>query len=378
MSFVKSTRKHVKIKIAITGPSGAGKTFSALRLASGIGNKIALIDTENGSASLYSEQFDFDVLELRPPFTPDKYIAAIKEAEKLKYDVLIIDSLSHEWEGEGGILQTKESLDQKGGNSFTNWGRMTKPHNNFTSTYLQADINIIATMRSKQDYVIEQNDKGKQIPKKIGLKPIQREGTEYEFTTIFDIDMAHEASVSKDRTGLFIDKSFKITEETGKEIKNWINSVTSVVEPEKQSLKSFKPDSETMEKVEKMFDITNQFNEKREFFFFEIERNIAVFCGDLSLTNDEIISFKNEVLNSFKEAYIKQNGKYDLDEHFANKLLIKRIKDMSAKFNLANDMKYLESDIKKLCSEVWNTCKANPDAKLEDVFLAKSALLMPF
>lgn len=150
------------------------------------------------------------------------------------------------------------------------------------------------------------------------------------------------------------------------------------IEDKKPSVKNFKPDAETKEKVEKMFDITNQFNEKRDFFLSEIDRNIAVFCGDLGFTNDELVLFKNDVLNSFKEVYIKKNGAYDLGEHFANKLLAKRIRDLAARFNIANDMKYTENDLLQLRRDVWDTCKANLEAKLEDVFLAKSALLNPF
>lgn len=158
------------------------------------------------------------------------------------------------------------------------------------------------------------------------------------------------------------------------------NTIDVKIEEPKKLTKSqsFKPDSETIDRVEKMFDITNQFKEKEEFFNDGIERNIAVFCGDLGFSNDELIFFKKEVFNSFKEFYIKNNGSYDLDEHFANKLLSKRIRTMCNAFNLGNDMKYAEHDMQKLRKAVWDKFKANSSAKLEDVFLAESALLMPF
>lgn len=226
--FKKAERKRVKLKLAITGPSGSGKTFSALRLATGIGGKIALIDTENGSASLYSDRFQFDVLEISAPYSVEKYSQAIRAAVDAGYDVLIIDSISHQWRGEGGILNKKEQLDSRGGNSFTNWAKLTPEQEKFVAELLHSNIHLIATIRSKQEYAMAQDDKGKAKVQKMGLAPIQREGMEYEFTVVFDVAMNHEAEVSKDRSGLFADKVFKITEDTGKEIKAWVDSGVEV------------------------------------------------------------------------------------------------------------------------------------------------------
>jgi tRNA uridine 5-carbamoylmethylation protein Kti12 len=234
--FKKAQRTKAKLKLAITGPSGSGKTYSALRLAKGLGGKIAVIDTENGSASLYSDRFDFDVLEIRPPFSNDKYIGAIEASVKGGYDVLIIDSLTHQWAGEGGLLNKKEQLDARGGNSFANWAKMTPEHEKFKSSILHSNIHVIATMRSKQDYVLSENDKGKQAPKKVGLAPIQRDGLEYEFTTVFDCAMNHEAMTSKDRTGLFGDRAFLITEETGAELSKWLSAAANVPEQSKEQM----------------------------------------------------------------------------------------------------------------------------------------------
>lgn len=220
--FNKAKRNQVKIKIAITGPSGSGKTYSALSLASGIGSKIAVIDTENGSASLYADKFEFDVCNIDAPHTTQKYIDAIKFAEKEKYDVLIIDSISHEWTT---LMEQKTQYDAAGkGNSFTNWSAFTPQHNKFLSAFLNADLNIICCIRSKQEHILTQNDRGKQVPQKIGLQPIQRDGIEYEFTTVFDLSLTHDASVSKDRTGLFADQVFKITQETGEILKTWLET----------------------------------------------------------------------------------------------------------------------------------------------------------
>lgn len=208
----------------------SGKTYSALRLAKGLGKKIGVIDTENNSASLYADKFDFDVISLGPPYTIEKYIEAIEAFLKENYDVLIIDSISHAWAGEGGLLQKKEQLDSRpGGNSYTNWAKMTPLQEKFVSHLLHSPINLIVTMRSKMAYELV-DDNGKKKPVKMGLAPIQRDGIEYEFTTLFDVAQNHETSVSKDRTGLFVDKIFQITEDTGKQISEWLASGKPVID----------------------------------------------------------------------------------------------------------------------------------------------------
>lgn len=219
IQFKKAERKSVKVKIAVTGPAGSGKTLSSLFLAQGlaVNNKIALLDTENESASLYSDKVAFDTLCMNPPYITEKYIAAIDAAVTNGYEVLVIDSLSHNWAGEGGLLQQKEQLDQRGGNQFANWGLITKKQEELKAKILNSPIHIISTMRSKTEYAqIEEN--GRKKIQKLGLAPIQREGMEYEFSIVFDIAQNHEAVASKDRTGLFDGRIFKITKETGKEI----------------------------------------------------------------------------------------------------------------------------------------------------------------
>lgn len=227
-AFVKAERKQAKLKLAITGPAGGGKTYSSLLMATGMGKKIAVIDTENGSASLYSDRFEFDTLVIEPPYTIAKYLEGIRAAESAGYDVLVIDSLSHAWAGDGGLLQKKEALDARGGNSYTNWASITKEQEQFKSALLNSDIHIIVTMRSKQDYVLETNEKGKQAPKKVGMAPIQRDGIEYEFTTVWDIAMDHNAHVSKDRTGLFDGQVAKLSKETGEAIMAWLRAGKAV------------------------------------------------------------------------------------------------------------------------------------------------------
>jgi len=229
MQFQKAVKSAAKLRLAITGPSGAGKTFSALRIAKGIGKRIALVDTENHSAALYADHFEFDTISLMPPYTLDKYMDAIKAAVAGRYDVLVVDSISHAWAGEGGLLEKKGAMDVRGGNSYTNWAPITKEHEQFKSLLLTCDINLIVTMRSKQDYIIEISDKGKSAPRKVGLAPIQREGMEYEFTMVLDMAMDHNATVSKTRVSKFDGKVFQPSEETGTELIRWLNDGAPVV-----------------------------------------------------------------------------------------------------------------------------------------------------
>ena len=221
--FTKAKRSKTFLKIAVTGPSGSGKTYSSLRLARGFvgdSGRIALIDTENGSASNYDTLTDFDVLNIEPPFEQTKYISAINAAVAAKYDALIIDSASHLWKW---VLEYKSKLDKhapKG--SYTNWNEAGQKLEEAINAVLQSPIHIIFCMRSKMEYVLEQNEKGKQVPTKVGMSPIMRDGIEYEFTTVFDIGIeGHLAKASKDRTGQFTDKVELITEETGRQLRGW-------------------------------------------------------------------------------------------------------------------------------------------------------------
>lgn len=233
MELRKAERKQAKIKMGLQGPSGSGKTMSALLIAFGMTgdwSKVVVIDTENHSADLYAHLGDFLVLPLSQPFTPEKYSQAIEVCENAGMEVIIIDSISHEWEGKGGILDIHGSMV---GNSFTNWAKVTPRHNNFVQKILQSPCHIIATIRSKQDYVLSEKN-GKMVPEKVGLKGVTREGLDYEFTLVFDVDIKHQAEASKDRTGMFMDKpGFTVTPKTGERIKRWClsgKSVESVIE----------------------------------------------------------------------------------------------------------------------------------------------------
>ena len=222
--FQKAQRRKAKLKLALCGPSGSGKTYSALKIAKGMGGKIAFIDTENGSGQLYSHIIDYDIAEIGPPFSVDKYISAIKAAEESGYNILIIDSLSHAWSKQGGIL---DEVDKRGGkNAFTSgWREATPMHDRFVDAILQSPLHIIVTMRAKTAYDLEKDDKGRSVPVKKGMEPVQRAGLEYEFTVVLDMDNArHTATSGKDRTGLFDGKCFTPDETTGAGLMAWLET----------------------------------------------------------------------------------------------------------------------------------------------------------
>lgn len=229
MQIRKAERRKAKLRLGIAAPSGAGKTYSALLLAFGIGGKVGLIDTEHGSGDLYAHLGDYDVISVSAPYTVPKYREAIKAFEDAGYSTIIIDSLSHAWAGDGGLLDKQGKMADRGTNSFAAWRTITPEHNALVDSMLQSPCHIIATMRAKQEYVLETNDKGKQQPKKVGMAPVQREGMEYEFTVMLDVDMSHIASASKDRTSLFDGQFFKINEETGKTLLAWLETGSDAI-----------------------------------------------------------------------------------------------------------------------------------------------------
>ncbi|RVU91539.1 AAA family ATPase [Flavobacterium columnare] len=261
MQLRQSERRKAKIKMALQGSAGAGKTYSSLLLAQGLTNgdlsKVAIIDTENGSADLYAHLGNYNVLTLTPPFTPDNYIKAIDVCEKAGIEVIIIDSISHCWDY---LLDYHSSL---AGNSFTNWAKIKPLEKAFMDKILQCDAHIIATMRTKQDYVLNQKD-GKFIPEKVGLKAVQRDGLDYEFTIVFDVDIKHFAVSSKDRTGLFMGKpEFVINSATGRKILEWCNSGTNLQDA-REKIKATKT-------VEDLKVLYNQYSNWRELLEYDFK-----------------------------------------------------------------------------------------------------------
>lgn len=235
MKFEKAERKKAKLRLALTGPSGSGKTYGALQVAKGIGGKVAVIDTEKGSASLYTHMAEFDVLELAPPFTPERFIEALHAAEGADYNVLIIDSITHEWSGKGGCLELVDEVARAKykGNSWSAWNDITPRHRDFLDALLRSPIHVIATMRSKTE-TAQTEENGRKKVVKLGMKAEQRDGAEYEFTTVLDIvHDGHYAVASKDRTGLFTDRDPRqLTPEVGKEMLAWLENGAEIPQVE--------------------------------------------------------------------------------------------------------------------------------------------------
>ena len=238
--FEQVTRKKAKLRMALTGVSGGGKTLGALFIAYGMTgdwSKVALIDTEHERARFYADRSDlgtgsFLYAPFAPPYSPDRYKQLVQEAAGLvgPDGVVIVDSLSHAWNNEGGVLDIKEKIaNQQGKNSYTAWSEAGKYQNDLINTILAVDCHTIVTMRSKMEYAMQENDRGKMAPVKVGLAPIQREDTEYEFDIVLNIDRSHMATASKDTT--FLDKFGQvITPELGVQLKNWLSDG---VEPER-------------------------------------------------------------------------------------------------------------------------------------------------
>jgi hypothetical protein len=243
MELRKATRKKAKIRLGLSAVSGAGKTYSAILIAKGLCgdlSKVAVIDTENGSADLYAHLGDFNVLPLTAPFTPERYIEAIRSCEKAGMEVIIIDSISHEWDGKGGCLEIVESL----GGKYQDWAKVTPRHQAFLDAILHSPSHIITTVRRKQDYEMTKDSNGRIKVEKGGLREITREGFEYELTINLEMDTKHNAWTSKDRTGLFMGKpAFVPSEKTGEIIAQWC-------EQGEEALSTIKPGSAWYDKVE--------------------------------------------------------------------------------------------------------------------------------
>ncbi|GAA4333283.1 AAA family ATPase [Flaviaesturariibacter amylovorans] len=222
MQLRKATRKQAKIRLGLSAVSGGGKTYSAILIAKGLTggdlSRVAIIDTENGSADLYAHMGDFNVLPLTAPFSPERYIDAIRACEKAGMEVIIVDSISQEWEGRGGCLEIVESL----GGKYQDWAKVTPRHQAFLEAILHSPAHLITTVRRKQDYEMIKEANGRVKVEKAGLKEVTREGFEYELTINLEMDTRHMATASKDRTGLFMGRpAFQPSEKTGELILQW-------------------------------------------------------------------------------------------------------------------------------------------------------------
>lgn len=228
----KAERKQVYAKIALMASSGGGKTYSSLRLATGMAEeiekmtgkkgRIVMINTESDRGYYYANEFDYDIVDFSAPYTPERFIEAINFTISEGYDICIIDSASHEWEGKGGCLE----LHAKAGGKYQDWAKITPRHNKFIDTIASSKIHIISTMRGKDQYDMSKDDNGKTTVQKLGVGAKQRDGFEYEFTCTFNIDQKTSmADVQKDNTHIFDEEgSMILTEEHGRKIIQWANS----------------------------------------------------------------------------------------------------------------------------------------------------------
>lgn len=222
-----AVKRKSKLRLALTGITYSGKTYSALMLAHAMSDKVFVIDTESGSASLYADDFPpYQVLELTPPYSPDRYVEAIKALENAGAEVIIIDSLSHGWAGAGGCLSMVDTIANSSSakNSYTAWGKVTPKQDALIHAIMTSKAHVITTMRSKMKYETV-TDNGKTKPVKIGVGPVQRENIEYEFTTVLDLDVNHHYTCTKDRSGLFnnSDMPEPLTADMGAKLIDWLN-----------------------------------------------------------------------------------------------------------------------------------------------------------
>lgn len=294
MQLQQAQRHQVKLRLGLSGASGFGKSYSALLLAHGITNnwsKIAIIDTENNSASLYAHLGDFNVLSLNGPYSPERYIEAIKTCEKASMEVIIIDSITHEWNGKGGCLQIHEQL----GGRFQDWAKLTPRHQAFIDAILQSSAHVITTVRKKMDYSMDKDANGRTRVVKHGLKDITREGFSYELTVDFElINDKHLASASKDRTGLFMNKpEFVINASTGKKLIEWCNQGVSLEEV-KQEIK----DTTTIEGLRHLYQ--KYISLKQQIHPLIISRKSEIENTSQIIDNNQIIQTSSKT--------IQQNG----------------------------------------------------------------------
>ena len=286
MLFAKAERSQAKLRLALCGPSGSGKTHSALLIASGLApsGRIFVIDTENDSATLEVGKPgipEFYHAPLKPPFTPKKYRAYIEEAQINKADVIIIDSLSHAWAGTGGVLDMHSDISKaQKNNSWAAWREVTPEHNALVDAIVQAPCHMIVTLRTKTAWEVIEGHDGKKRPQKIGLKPEQREGLEYEFTVVLDLALdGHLATTSKDRTSLFDGKVFVPSPEIGEELRQWLEEGKDPEELERELYETLKAEAEAIEDTKAL----EQWGKEKRFQFERLSpyynAKLRAFCA---------------------------------------------------------------------------------------------------
>jgi len=225
----KARRSATKLRLLLPGPSGSGKTWGALTLAKGIGGRTVVIDTEQGSSDMYDSLHEFDVVDLAPPFTPERYIECITACEEAGYEIIIVDSITHEWNGKGGCLELVDEIARAKfkGNTWSAYSEITPRHRAFIDAMLRSKAHIIATARAKTE-TAQVDDNGRKRVVKLGMAAETRQGVEFEFDVVLDlVHDGHFATVSKDRTGLFSGDPKPITADTGKRLAEWLSGGTA-------------------------------------------------------------------------------------------------------------------------------------------------------
>jgi len=332
--FKKAKREKIWLKVLLAGSSGSGKTYTALKLGLGIaqeaGGKVAAIDTENGRIRYYANEFDFDDMQLEAPYTPEKYIEAIEDAVDGEYAVLILDSISHEW------FYCLEIHSKMPGNSYTNWGKVTPRHDKFMEKILQSPIHLLATVRGKDEYLLEEKN-GKQIPKKIGLGYKQRDDVEYNYTVTFNIDQqSHIATATKDNTHIFEDRYDALNEKDGIALYKWANSGDAPVV--KKEVVEKKPTKEIVKEDEQEVEVAQDLQSEQEIISDDLP-------FDKTETDDEP-DFDDEVsaLDLQKQiTTIAQKFEASVKKEFGTK--VKKILVTTANYNKCEDIEQLQEII---------------------------------
>lgn len=255
MQFTRATKEQSKLRLALCGTAGTGKTFTSLAVGTELvpGGRVALIDTERGSASLYADRFTFDTLNL-DTHSPDTYVEAIRAAEQAGYDVIIIDSLSHAWAGRDGALEQVDKIAKRSqsGNTFTAWRDVTPKHNKLIDAIVACRSHVIATMRSKTEWILEENDKGKKTPRRVGMEPIMRSGVEYEFTVVGDVNLDHQLVITKTRCAALTDAVIdKPGAQFARTLRDWLSSGAVPTRP--TPVPASVPSSEVTVELDKTF-----------------------------------------------------------------------------------------------------------------------------
>lgn len=329
--FQRAVRENIWVKILSIASSGGGKTFSSLRMADGFAKelskmtgkeeRIAYIDSEARRSTYYADKFDFDILEINAPFTPEKYVEAIDLAIQAGYKVLVLDSMTHEWSGKGGCLEIHSKIP---GNSYTAWGKVTPRHEAFTDKVIDSPIHIFATVRGDDKYVLEEVN-GKQIPRKIPLGYLQRKDTEYLFTVSFMLEQdTHIATAVKDNTHIFEDKNDILTEEHGRQLCQWANSGDvdakhAQLQKEKEDAKAKIKLNEEEEAKEISKNLSNKRQEQKELTSeLTLEEVIAKID---SLAKTKAKTNREGVMGAIKKHHDSANYNSITDIGVANKVL---------------------------------------------------------